>query len=260
MNTTKGLVAFFDILGYQEFLQSNEPLAAIEIIRGFLKKVHELRTESFPTFFGKETADNLKKLMDTFTHLTVSDSMLIAFQADMENEADYLYSLFTFSLYCSALHKEFFISGLPVRGAIEYGNFIISPKDGLFAEVPIVKAYKLSNQLSLSACVVGESALPKSYPPTIHAGFVKYRIPMRNGQEQDGTLLAPILGSTGSDVNLESISDVKQFVVESFSNHNKTIGLEVLRKVENTEMFFRFCKARYQQEPFPKFTKSKKHH
>jgi hypothetical protein len=260
MEKSKGLVAFFDILGYQNFLQSNEPAKAIETIQDFLKKLKSFRSNTFPTFFGKETFEVLQKLMDTFTHLTISDSMLVTFKANKDKKVDYMYSLMLFSLYCSALHKEFFLAGLPVRGAIEYGEFVINREECLFAGVPIVEAYKEASRLSLSACIVGESALPKDYPPTIHSGLTKYRVPLRNGMEKDAVLVAPILSSGIDSVDIDQIQDIKQFIVSAFSKHNKTIGIEVQPKIENTEMFFRFCKAKYEQDPKPNRSIKKTRH
>ena len=73
--------------------------------------------------------------------------------------------------------------------------------------------------------------------------FVPYLIPTGNKDKQSILLNFLIKLYDEDEYALDVLSDPRQFVVNSFSAHNKYIGSSVYQKIDNTEMFIRYCKA-----------------
>ena len=240
-----GLVAFFDILGYQNFISANDPEIAADKIAEFIKKLKAFQSETFLKLFGKETQPVLKTFVEKLVYLVISDSILLTFETDMRDMKSYQMSQFFFLLYCVRLFKELFIYGLPLRGAIEYGEYVLV-ENQMFAGRPIVHAYQAATDLDLSACKVSGSVgeLLETGKDNIH---LNYNTPLKNGEEEPLVLLIPFgLEDDEKDENtLGKIPDLKQFVMESFCAHNKMINREVQKKILNTEIFLRYCKTRW---------------
>jgi len=140
---------------------------------------------------------------------------------------------------------ELSYDGLPMRGAIEYGQYVLETKQGthILAGKPIVKAYQAATELDLSACRVSDSVgiLP---PGLENLLYLKYPTPLKTGEELPLVLLIPFNFSLkDNNMLLRGISDLKQFVVKSFSDHNKMMNKSVQNKIVNTEFFLRYCKA-----------------
>lgn len=250
MDKKTGLVAFFDILGYQNFLEKNEPEIAAEKIAELMKKLKTFRSEALLKFFAgfNEAESIVKPLLEKLIYLVISDAILLTLETDMGNKLDYENSRTLFLVYCCKLFKELFIYGLPVRGAIEYGEFVLV-ENQMFAGRPIVHAYQSAIDLDLSACRVSKSV--GDLPPMLkNFIYLNYNTPLRTGEEKEWVLLTPFVFRDDKEdkVTLERITDLKQFVTGSFCAHNKMINKEVQKKILNTEFFLRYCKTRWSEE------------
>lgn len=245
MDRKTGLVAFFDILGYQNFLEKNEPEIAAEAITELIKKLKTFKSETYLSVFGEEVKSVAKPIVGNIVYLVISDAILLTLEAHKSNEQDYAYFQFFFLGYCSRLFKELFIYGLPVRGAIEYGEYVLV-ENQMFAGRPIVRAYQSAMDLDLSACQVSDSV--GDLPPDLKNNFyVNYNTPLRTGEEKELKLLTPfsLADNEKDQFTLGRITDLKQFIIGSFSAHNKMINKEVQKKILNTEFLLRYCKTRY---------------
>jgi hypothetical protein len=138
-----------------------------------------------------------------------------------------------------------FVYGLPPRGAIEYGDYILVESQ-MFAGRPIVSAYQSAMQLDLSVCQVSDSV--GNLPPDLrNIIYTNYNTPLRTGEEKELVLLMPftLRDDKKDECTLKGIADLEQFIMGSFSAHNKMINKEVQKKMLNTEFFLRYCKTRF---------------
>ena len=243
MDKKTGLVAFFDILGYQNFLKKNEPEIAADKIAELIKDLKGFQSDTFLSFLSESKRDKIGAVVKNIEYLVISDAILLTLETNKENK-DYTRNLRVFLFYCSRLSKQLFLYGLPLRGAIEYGDYVLIEKQ-MFVGRPIVKAYQASQLLDLSACQVSNSVgdLPPDFEKKVHISYVT---PLRTGEEKELVLLAPFNVADDKEDQWTStkIPDLGQFIIEAFCAHGKSINREVQRKIINTEFFLRYCKAR----------------
>jgi hypothetical protein len=246
-STRTGLLAYFDILGYQNFiLHSNIQLMA--------KIIHEVILP-VPDFVRNEIAKKLAIGDAAWTAevmakcigkpVVISDSIVwdISFKPSLKEGKYPQWLLFIGG--CCHLQRLMFDQGLPLRGAISYGEYYI--EKGCFAGKPVVDAHGVSSKLDLVGCgltLQAEKELPAGDFGGIDAlgGLLEtYTTPLKgckapnmkllNWAFPGGTLLKPFG------------DDIRGRVVESFSRYGKPIPIEVYDKVTNTEAFLKGCKA-----------------
>ncbi len=240
VKTQKGLVAFFDILGYSAFMENNKVEVAALNINDFISELEKFDMNGFLHRFNFR--GRINNISEEIEYAIISDSILITLECDKNDIESYRLYTTVFLLYCALLSKKLFIFGLPLRGCIEYGEFYI--KNNTFAGKPIIKAYQNSEKLNLSACEVSESIFFKNVSIDLFGKLlVTYLIPTKNSDKRSILLNFMIKLNDKDKYSLDKLSDPKQFVINSFSAHNKFIGSTVYQKIDNTEMFIRYCKA-----------------
>jgi hypothetical protein len=218
-----GLVAFFDILGYRQIITNNEIREAALIVKRILQKVTDLQ----------EAADGFEKryqFLPAPKYLVFSDSILV-YTSYSSNQATRKSQAGAFAACCMALCRDLLEEGLPARGAIARGEFFIEKNS--FVGKPIVEAYELANALELSGCVIA---------PTAEAEFVgqddplkllfQYPVPLKENQKQDLYTLNLCFSLLVNDSE-----DPRQFAIKQFGRHNKNIGPDVIGKLNNTVVF-----------------------
>lgn len=244
----KGFVAYFDILGYKTFLQKNDPNTEAETILAMIKTVpNRFRGE----ILLSESTPDLARLWDeTSSSLVFSDTILLA-NRNANIDADEARGTALLLVACVFISQQMFERGMPVRGAITYGDFLISGHS--FAGEPIVEAYEESQKLDLAATVVADSAYkrvnalaPKAELLTqvMDTIIVPYLTPTKLG-DVTANLLLPALPKMAIATN-----DLRQYVLEAFWKHKKDIDSSGMTKAQNTETFLRFCKMKH-PECFP---------
>lgn len=248
LKTRKGIVGFFDILGYQSFLLNNAAEDAakdaaeevltildnidLKLVNAFVRDIPDAE-EAFLSFFKEE-----------FGLLVFSDTILLTseYKVDCKQRLDQWLLFFTLS---SLLCEKMFEFGLPIRGAISFGDYIT--KNNCFAGKPIVEAYKVTEDLNLAACVLADSAKNEfeslspfsetnKYSRAFKLLTLKYLVPFKNKKEESSFVLKYDLNTNKQD------DDIRQIILNSFWRHNKDISLSAHEKVNNTEKFIRFLK------------------
>ena len=252
MKTQKGLIGFFDILGYQSLLANNKPEIIAESVLPLLtnlkttlpdllkKQVSEALIDFDSEGFSPEKIEGyLYKYVDEVKWLVFSDTILLSMPIEsIAKEAFKMGVFFTASTY---LLKAMFDAGLPLRGAIDFGNYHI--ESNCFAGQPIVNSYLLSESLELSACILSDNLKEEirdllREESITNSNFrhhlLYYLVPTKNGEKNCYTLsYAPLVIQGG---------DLRNAVLSSFWKHNKSIPLSIQNKVENTEKWFHFVK------------------
>lgn len=240
----KGFVGFFDILGYQNIIQNKRIEYTAQLIDNEIAKLGEKTKDSLVKRLGGHVEPN--HCLNSIKAIVVSDSIIIFFPY---SEIDYNedWKLFYFLSYVFQLLKSAFDAGLPLRGAISYGEYYC--KENTFAGLPIVSSYGLSERLNLSGCIFTEEAT-KEVIGTLES------IMSRIGNTQSFhkllfSYLAPLKDVDQKSIMLNwyqpfenwdpPVGDVRQYVIEKFHSHGKNISRREVEKLENTERIIRYA-------------------
>jgi hypothetical protein len=240
-----GLVGVFDILGYQNIIVNNQIEYVAKLITEVIQQlptevITTLNKQMLSSWVDSENPSNLIK------HNIISDTIIIYMPDDDSlKKIGEFFSYLTFFLFSNYFLNKCFCKGIPLRGALSYGQYFVS--QNTFAGKPLVDCYSLGNKLEFSGCVLtheftnylqnnkpNEESLIKNYA-------ADYLVSLKNNISEKYPLLnwvssTPALRETIPD-------DIRQFVFDSFKSHNKDILPEVFRKMENTEMTIRYFKS-----------------
>lgn len=245
MDTQVGLVGYFDILGYQNLLEKNEPEDIAKSVLPLFKKIDtkvikELASRLSGALSELKLEEIEQALKKSMKWLIFSDTVLLTMPVeDLYSDINWL----IFLSACMHLKIKMFQSGLPLRGVINYGKFYI--EDTCFAGRTIVEAYQLCNKLDIAACVFTKNAQGEvdridkdnsSY--RLFNNFIyKYLIPTKGGDEYYYTLAA-------QTYDIKHDGDIREQVLSSFWAHNKDIPMSAQKLVSNTEQWLCFLKEK----------------
>lgn len=229
----KGLIGFFDILGYQNFLENNSATdSALEVLDIITGIPVEVRNFTASVVESKRPED--KEYCDALTHLVFSDTIVFTLVYPDNVGDDWKFNAQSFmSVSSSVLAAEMFKKGLPIRGVIHEGDFLV--KETCLAGKGIVEAYQLCESLDFSGVV---------YTPSLRDGMelksnndgrftFTYLAPQKGGGEVK-LLHANWLLFLGNEGLAQCSEDVEKYVLESFWAHQKDCSNKVDSKVRNT--------------------------
>jgi hypothetical protein len=259
-----GFVGFFDILGYKSFLEAGIKEATFKVI-DILEALPQMVKGAQMRHYGRGS-DILKDLawqVDRVVFLVVSDSILLrsAYDKSLDPSKQPAQAA-KFLETALVLERVMFEGGLPLRGAIAFGDFIFH--GNVFAGKPIIEAYELGQCLDLAVCVLHKTAedelqklvksAPGSWDGILDEGIqnnsthlVRYLVPIQKVETEPKQRLCLNLAWPRLLVGCKPLKerpDLRQYVLEQFWAHNKQVGPDEIRKVDNTERFFRFIQSR----------------
>lgn len=242
-----GIVGFFDILGYQSVLENNSArYVAATVFRTILKMKMESEVEVKRLFRSLGSSDlrvDWRGELQKINWLELSDTivMLLPYRNDPGRKEDLRTLHWALFLVSSiVLYRTMFEHGLPLRGAIAFGEFAVAGR--CFAGKPIVEAYKVGHDLNLSAIVltIGAQTEAQKIPNVkrlLEVTTFDFLVPRKILQPNKIMTLYPTFSQNPYQ------GDIRQLIVDSFSKHGKDIGPDVVPKVENTDLFFRTAKT-----------------
>jgi hypothetical protein len=252
VESLSGIIGFFDILGYKSFLVNNEPESAASQVLDAITQVGQVITDYIKKEYP-EGATKHSELLKSIQWLVFSDSILITIPVSKNEPSHESIHWIFFLLSCSVLQRHMFEFGLPLRGAISVGNFMI--KDNCFVGRPIVEAYQMTEDIDLAATIL----LPKAYDQLIEVStkskkpdvmrdvfinkfITEYYVPLKTS----GKLLYTLnFYAHSSPSGQKPKEDLAQMVFETFWKHNKDIPSDVVAKARNTEQYLRFLKFKH---------------
>jgi len=236
MNSEKGFIGFFDILGYTSILENNDPKMIAEPVLKLLTSLDSNINDEILSLTTKFEASGFHDILkNEVKWLVFSDTILVS-MAIPEKTDDGKKELrwIAFIAVCKLLQMFMLKKGLPVRGAINHGEYLI--QGTCFAGRPIVEAYKMSQNLDLSACVFTEKAstcINEIWKLTEKNNIIaEYLVPLKDGTEAK----LPTLNYIPKDLT----EDPRELVLKAFWAFNKDIPTSVQQKVLNTEQHIRF--------------------
>ena len=246
--TKTGLVGFFDILGYQNLLERNEPEVIAQDVLPLLLNIKTQAIELLKDIYSElrksgqhnEISDIFESRGKSIEWLVFSDTVLLTLDIDESSLVCKMACWLNFLAVTLILMKELFMAGLPLRGAIDYGKFFI---DGnCFAGRTIVEAHRLGGQLELSACVLTDHAakifrsIPMLYDLLYGKMIVEYLVPMKSGEQHMSAVAATVAGTDNPDIHSE--------VMKSFWKNKKDISHSATVKAQNTEQWLDFLRLK----------------
>lgn len=134
---TKRYVAFLDILGFKDYVMRN----SIHAVYARLKTLNALRPEENDPDYELETSRRIK-------FYNFSDSIFI-FSKD-----DEFVSLRHFLTYVKRVMRMALRKGIPLKGAIAFGNIAVDVNHNVFCGQPIIDAYMLEEDLQYMGVVL----------------------------------------------------------------------------------------------------------
>jgi len=259
MKTETGLIVFFDILGYQNLLERNEPEQIAEPVLLFLSNmgqiVQDYMKDSCPVEIQGKYRGDFHKVIDSIRVLIFSDTILLTMPFEEDKELEKEEELFKngvkwiiFFSACINLQLRMFKRGLPVRGVINFGKFCIH--ETCFVGKPIVEAYQICNRLDFAACVLAQSAqqelnqidpeIKKQMSWSFYEKLVyEYLVPKKDGESHEFVLAAPTYNKN---------DDIRTQVLAAFRGHNKDIPTSVRSKLFNTEQWLQYLRMKRGEE------------
>lgn len=244
-----GIVGFFDILGYQNIIDNNEIEKTINIISDIIvrlpAKVRTIQAKVLSKWSGKienqKIAEFILENNELIESVIISDSILITLPVDEDRYKEgSVYYWLIFLMYSCMLLEESFNNGLPLRGAIDYGQYY--KKEQCLAGKTIINGYRFSNQLEFSGCALckdayGQIKALKDYDYDVIGSFLfEYLAPLKNNIEEKQMMLNWIVERAQ-----KGLYEVRQYVFEAFHAHNKDVNGRAVQKLNNTENILRYC-------------------
>nr|WP_320160399.1 hypothetical protein [uncultured Methanoregula sp.] len=162
-----GLFGFFDILGFQNLIENTN----LEILENIIAASLDTLDSKAITINGQDK-DQIFSLGKTET-LVFSDTIIL--YENLHELGDGTIPYFGSSLIdkSSILLRLTFDAGIPLRGAISFGEYIISNK--YYLGKPIIEAYKAEKEFNWSGAIFCESAVDimkkQNYQPLNYRGI-----------------------------------------------------------------------------------------
>lgn len=242
----KGLIAFFDILGYQSFLENNSAtesaLEVLDLITAIPLKAKQDTENIWKTNVAKGQSPEILAIGDNLKHVIFSDTIvLIVPYPDEVSEGFRSAAIAFLTIGATQLSAAMFSKGLPLRGVIHEGDYVL--KDTCFAGSGIVQAYRLCSQLDFAGFVISPEL--NQYIESRRKGaaiftennygtyFVSVLTPLKNNIERPLTHTNWLHYLSNEELS-QIENDVIQAVMRAFWAHGKDCGREVDAKVRNT--------------------------
>lgn len=240
-----GAIAFLDILGYQSFLENN---SATESAEKVLEMITTLPKSTHAELSKKWIDKKLDQaVINGLQHIIFSDTIVLLLPYSNNDEKNIQASV-SYMVTCAGfLVTKMFDAGLPMRGAVHEGEFIV--KESCFAGRGIVDSYRLCSQLDFAGLVVSETITKRLATDHLRPDatinkdlykhiFVPILSPLKSGKaeilsEKRLTHVNWYMMMSGTlKAHLES--DVIQCVLSRFWAHDKDCPTSVDAKIRNT--------------------------
>jgi hypothetical protein len=228
-----GAIAFLDILGYQSFLANNSAsestdaaLEVLEMITALPKRVQAELSENWAQeAFGQSVIQSLH-------HVIFSDTIVLLIPYAKKDPGACLTYL---TVSAGLLTAKLFDEGLPIRGAIAEGPFIV--KDTCFAGKGIVDAYRLCSQLDFSGLVLSHECAERLRRPESAPWVADYLVhilsPLKDRPE-DRLYHVNYMRHFGGALQKHLDRDLIDCVMSRFWAHGKDCPTSLDGKIRNT--------------------------
>ena len=260
----EGIIGYFDILGYAKFMENNDVnIVAAKVVETLTNRKEQVPETIYNHFksmgIDDETLNMIKGHAKRINWLIFSDTILLTTNYSVDEgkklEEKQFVKLMQWAIFIcnsSFLMRHMFEFGLPMRGVITRGKFIM--KESCYAGKPLIDAYNLTNILDLSICVITKNAYEEIenlvqfikkidvvLSRILQHAFEYYLVPKKNDNPPEKLFTLNFFCYLGVWEFYKFFkTNVKQMILDAFSKHNKSISEREQKKVTNTEKYFLF--------------------
>lgn len=195
LKVQRGLVGYFDILGFKNLVMKNDVEAPMREVFALINSSEEALKRHFQWVLGDSSTEENRRMEEAIQRtkwLVVSDSILIFLPCERIE----LYDWIAFHVVAIHFLTGMFLFGLPLRGTITIGEFLIY--GSCYAGRAIVNAYNLASRLMLAGCAAAPLPFPLPQIPGRHPAeekesldrftriVIEYRTPLKKIKTQTG--------------------------------------------------------------------------
>jgi len=261
-----GFIAFFDILGYRNFLRNNSATESAKEVLGVIseidKRVYKQCTPAKLNADDQRAFDSMRKSTDW---LTFSDTIVLTTAVE-ENltPSERVFRAMYFLMHSASVVSAMFLNGLPVRGALHYGSYVFEKT--CIAGTGIVDSYDMCSGLDLATAIVSDECM-NEFRAAVKAGKIweavlsllvtPYLIPTKIGEVKGHVLDWWGIVAQAAEKDA-SPSTIDQIVWSAFWKHGKDISETAESKVSNTLKLVRYLVIRKEKREQSITTKEKK--
>lgn len=225
--TKNRFVAFFDIMGFKDRVARNPHKNILKDLKMLRETINDLESHNNSTKF----AEILKTNVGTTRAITFSDSIAIFSKGDSLEDLNKIL-IDSYLLIDIALE-----GGIPIKGALSYGEITVDFNNSLFFGQPIIDAFTLHEDLQVYAIVLDNNIEKKiealKLPEKISSLIYSYKTPFKGGK-----ITHKILGGYGKkEIIQRQINDVKKI--------NLNVSGNPRLYVDNTVDFLNFVLASF---------------
>jgi hypothetical protein len=182
-------IGMFDILGFRALLERHGTAGLVGRVEALFDSIRkEMRWEARAVTFSDTVLLYSRPLR--LSHIELHT------EVDRREASNFL-------RFCAFLLADSVVAGLPLRGAVAYGDCVCIPTRGVFFGQPIVDAYLLESQQDWIGVALHESCWALGSPRSFDRVVMQAQIPMKGSSTPvDGWTLAwPLM--TGRPVALQ---------------------------------------------------------
>lgn len=136
---TKRYVAFLDILGFKDYVLRHN----IDDVYSRLNTLYELSPDEI------ESGPEYKKAIKERVRISIFSDSVCVFSIN-----DEYISLFYFLSYIKTILRRALRKGVPLKGAVAYGDIVVDNDSNIFCGQPIIDAYLLEEDLQYLGVVL----------------------------------------------------------------------------------------------------------
>jgi len=250
-NKMETFIAFFDVLGFKEFIYNNELGEAKRLFNHLLRDSQTaLSGENYVEINKGLVVPDLSKQKVNCLH--VSDSIVFWTNDTSEESFDDLVEV-CYTFYWRSLEATF-----PLRGCLTFGEIEFKPHTfegdsgttfynySLFGK-GLVDAYIEADSFDFAGCVISDKVMDKIKDVTItrlisEQKICVYKVPYKNGESYEH-VFRPLKGAHNEVSFRNTVRRIKELFTYSSKADISSMPESVRRKLNNTIDFIQFFRA-----------------
>ena len=252
LNPLKGelrnsLIAVMDIMGFSSILKNNAfnfgMLVTNLAVDGCLK--HVKASALIP---DKTDPEHIKDLYKTILHFQFSDTLILVMPEISKTSREAQCQFFVFVNAVAWAVSSFFDRGFPVQCQIEYGNCWWNMDENFLLGRQFIIAHEKISDMGFSGMVVSEDVLKIVFGNVRseecrrfcrHLGIERITVPDKKDDYYEEYCFDWL--HIRHDLSF-SVENIRQELIEKFTQHGKCLTASVVKKIDNTENMIRqFC-------------------
>ncbi|HTB05805.1 MAG TPA: hypothetical protein VK806_02545 [Bacteroidia bacterium] len=233
--TDKRFVAFFDIMGFKDLVMRNEHETILKLLYKLSNQRELLHNANNQMFESKD--DKTAKPFTTGESISFTFSDSIIFFSKSDSVKDYKKIV----LDCIVLLHESLNAGIPIKGALSYGEITVDTAKSIYFGQPIIDAYLLGEELQMYAVIMDHEFELKAKELSrekFKNSFVAYKAPLKSGRATHSLIRA-----YNKDVHVSSLNSLysksygrpRQYIDNTMAFVNEVDCIDL--KIDSEDMF-----------------------